>query len=125
MSMDNMNGRSDEMKVVYLWKNGQQVLVFSNNDGEYVYPKENWTEQKPPTGIYAPFYYDGQKWVGQSKEDFERNVEAPTVEPDEKDLVIATLSETVLSQQEEIKNVRKDIASILEILLSNGGTSNV
>jgi uncharacterized membrane protein YqgA involved in biofilm formation len=33
------------MKVVYLWKNGQQVLVFSNNDGEYVYPKEKWTEQ--------------------------------------------------------------------------------
>ena len=43
------------MKVVYLWKDGQQVLVFKNNDGEYEYPNEKWTEQAPPEGIYSPF----------------------------------------------------------------------
>lgn len=123
--MDNTNGRSDDMKVVYLWKNGQQVLVFSNNDGEYVYPEEKWTEQKPPTGIYAPFYYDGQKWVGQSKEDFEKNVEVPEVEPDDKDVIIANLSEQLLNTQLEIENVKKDMATVLKLLLEKGSVDDV
>ena len=123
--MDNTNGRSDDMKVVYLWKNGQQVLVFSNNDGEYVYPEEKWTEQKPPTGIYAPFYYDGQKWVGQSKEDFEKNVEVPEVEPDDKDVIIANLSEQLLNTQLEIENVKKDMATVLELLVEKGSVDDV
>ena len=113
------------MKVVYLWKNGQQVLVFSNNDGEYVYPEEKWTEQKPPTGIYAPFYYDGQKWVGQSKEDFEKNVEVPEVEPDDKDVIIANLSEQLLNTQLEIENVKKDMATVLELLVEKGSVDDV
>lgn len=124
MSMDNMNGRSDDMKVVYLWKNGQQVLVFSNNDGEYVYPKDKWTEQKPPTGIYAPFYYDGQKWVGQSKEDFEKNVEVPEVEPDDKDVMISALLQQNVEQQTQIDSTQKDITTLMELFMT-GGNANV
>lgn len=112
------------MKVVYLWKNGQQVLVFSNNDGEYVYPEEKWTEQKPPTGIYAPFYYDGQKWVGQSKEDFEKNVEVLEVEPDDKDVMISALLQQNVEQQTQIDSTQKDIATLMELYMT-GGNANV
>lgn len=42
-----MNGRSDEMKVVYLWKNGQAIIVHKNEEDEYVYPDEKWTENQP------------------------------------------------------------------------------
>ncbi|MCJ1768002.1 hypothetical protein [Staphylococcus epidermidis] len=111
------------MKVVYLWRNGQAVLVHKNEEGEYVYPDEKWTEDKPPQGIYAPFYYDGKKWIGQSKEDFEKKLQ--NVEPNERDLIIATLSETVLGQQEEITNLKKDVANIMEMLIKDGGMTNV
>lgn len=123
MFMGNMNGRSDDMKVVYLWKNGQQVLVFSNSDGEYVYPKDKWTEQKPPTGIYAPFYYDGKSWIGQSKEDFESNVEIPEVEPDEKDVMISSLLQQNVEQQAQIDSIQKDIATLMELFMTGGNTN--
>ena len=112
--MDNMNGRSDEMKIVYLWKDGQQVLVFPNDEGEYVYPTENWTEQAPPEGIYAPFYYDGQKWVGQSKEDFEKGLEPQPVEIDEKDNAIAELTSLVVDLTEEVSTLQLGMAQIIE-----------
>lgn len=111
------------MKVVYLWRNGQAVLVHKNEEGEYVYPDEKWTEDKPPQGIFSPCYYDGKKWIGQRKEDFEKTLK--NIEPNERDLVIATLSETVLNQQQEITNLKKDVANIMELLIKDGGMSNV
>lgn len=91
------------MKIVYLWKDGKQILVFPNDEGEYVYPTENWTEQAPPEGIYAPFYYDGQKWIGQSKEEFEKTL--PNEEPvvDEKDKLIADLAIQVANMNKELE----------------------
>ena len=35
------------MKVVYLWKNGQAIIVHKNEEDEYVYPDEKWTENQP------------------------------------------------------------------------------
>ena len=49
----NMNGRSDEMKVVYLWKNGQAIIVQKNEEDEYVYPDENGLR----TNLLKALYY--------------------------------------------------------------------
>lgn len=102
------------MKIVYLWKDGHQVLVFPNDEGEYVYPTENWTEQAPPEGIYAPFYYDGQKWIGQSKEDFEKGLEPQPVEIDEKDNAITELTSLVVDLTEEVSTLQLGMAQIIE-----------
>lgn len=48
------------LKIVYLWKNGQPVIVTTNEEGEYEYPSEEWTENKPDDGMYTPIYFDGQ-----------------------------------------------------------------
>ncbi|WP_426429054.1 hypothetical protein [Staphylococcus equorum] len=58
------------MKIVYLWKNGTPVIVYKNEDGEFVYPTENTTENKPPTGIYQPYYFDGNQWIGNTEESY-------------------------------------------------------
>lgn len=42
------------MKVVYLY-DGTPYLAELNEEGEYDYPKEAWTETPPPEGIYEPF----------------------------------------------------------------------
>ncbi|MDH9161310.1 hypothetical protein PYL56_08005 [Staphylococcus succinus] len=60
------------MKVVYLWKNGSPVLVYKNEDNEYVYPIDKWTETKPPSGIHQPFYFDGNQWIGNTRESWKQ-----------------------------------------------------
>ncbi|MCM3071740.1 hypothetical protein M3559_03615 [Staphylococcus equorum] len=58
------------MKIVYLWKNGTPVIIYKNEDGEFVYPVEKTTENNPPPGIYQPYYYDGNQWIGNTEESY-------------------------------------------------------
>ena len=102
------------MKIVYLWKDGQPVLVDKNEDGEYVYPSEKWTEDKPPQGIYSPYYYNGQKWIGQSKEDFEKTLSGEESEIDEKDLAISQLTSTVAELTDQVELLQTGMAQIIE-----------
>lgn len=106
-----------------MWKNGQPVIVTTNEEGEYEYPSEEWTETKPDDGMYTPFYFDGQKWIGQSKEVFEK--ELPPEPIDDKDVIIANLSEQLLNTQLEIENVKKDMATVLKLLLEKGSVDDV
>lgn len=111
------------MKIVYLWKNGQPVIVTLNEEGEFEYPTEKWTETKPDDGLYTPIYFDGQKWIGQSKEEFEKTL--PPEPIDEKDVIIANLSQQLLNTQTEVENVKQDVATVLNLLTEKGSVSNV
>lgn len=113
------------MKVVYLWKNGSSVIVYLNDDGEFDYPLENWTEIKPPDGIYAPIYFDGENWVGQSKDDFEKSIEPTEIEPDEKDMIITDLTEQVAQTNAEITNLKTAFVDLTEqVATIQGGNLN-
>ena len=48
------------MKVVYLY-DGTPCLVYKDEEGEYQYPNDEWTEVSPPEGIYSPFYFNGDE----------------------------------------------------------------
>lgn len=64
-------------KQVYLY-DGTAVLLESvtqyTDEGEpietFSYPKE-YTELQPADGLYQPIFFDGKKWVGTKKEDWE------------------------------------------------------
>lgn len=58
------------MKVVYLY-DGTPYLAYKREDGEYDYPNDEWTEIAPPEGIYSPFYFNGEEWIGSTKEEYE------------------------------------------------------
>ncbi|RIL72720.1 hypothetical protein BUY49_02245 [Staphylococcus devriesei] len=113
------------MKVVYLWKNGSSVIVYLNEDGEFDYPLENWTEIKPPDGIYAPIYFDGKNWVGQSKDDFEKSIEPTEIEPDEKDMIIADLTVQIAKLDDKLKENNEVLSTLmLQIAELQGGQAN-
>ncbi|MGO2834558.1 MAG: hypothetical protein ACTIBX_10685 [Staphylococcus saprophyticus] len=57
------------MEQVYLY-DGTPFLLYKNENDEYVYPSKEWTEIPPPNGIYSPFYFDGEKWIGTKQEDW-------------------------------------------------------
>ncbi len=122
------------MKIVYLY-DGTPFIVDMNKEGEYVYPNDEYTEVAPPEGIYQPFYYDGNEWIGTSKEEWElNNIAEPT--PDElklmvsnlqKQLVVSNLnmskmSQVNMTQTNDIKELKEQLANVvLELTkLKNG-----
>ncbi|WP_239732998.1 hypothetical protein [Mammaliicoccus sp. E-M26] len=122
------------MKIVYLY-DGTPFIVELNEEGEYIYPKDEYTEIPPPEGIYQPFYYDGNKWIGTSKEEWElNNITDPT--PDDLKLMVSNLqkqlvmsnlnmskiSQVNMTQTDDIKELKEQLANVvLELTkLKNG-----
>lgn len=122
------------MKIVYLY-DGTPFIVDMNKEGEYVYPNDEYTEVKPPEGIYQPFYYDGNEWIGTSKEEWElNNITEPT--PDDLKLMVSNLqkqlvmsnlnmskmSQVNMTQTNDIKELKEQLANVvLELTkLKNG-----
>lgn len=89
------------MKIVYLL-DGTPFIVEINKEGEYVYPKDEYTEVAPPEGIYQPFYYNGNEWIGSTKEEWEQNnQEELPVQPNE--------LEELKQRIEELENIVKEL----------------
>ena len=122
------------MKVVYLY-DGTPCLVYKDEEGEYQYPDDEWTEVSPPEGIYSPFYFDGNEWIGTSKEEWElNNITDPTpndlklmVSNLQKQLVMSNLnmskmSQVNMTQTNDIKELKEQLANVvLELTkLKNG-----
>ncbi len=122
------------MKIVYLY-DGTPFIVELNDEGEYVYPKDEYTDVPPPEGIYQPFYYDGNEWIGTSKEEWElNNITDPT--PDDLKLMVSNLqkqlvmsnlnmskmSQVNMTQTNDIKQLKEQLANVvLELTkLKNG-----
>ena len=57
------------MKIVYLY-DGTPYMVYKDEEGEYQYPNDEWTEVSPPEGIYSPFYFNGNEWIGSTREEW-------------------------------------------------------
>ena len=77
------------MKLVYLY-DGTPYMVYKDEEGEYQYPNDEWTEVSPPEGIYSPFYFNGNEWIGTSKEEWElNNITNPT--PNDLKLMVSNL----------------------------------
>ena len=122
------------MKVVYLY-DGTPYMVYKDEDGEFQYPDDEWTEVSPPEGIYSPFYFNGNEWIGTSKEEWElNNITDPTpndlklmVSNLQKQLVMSNLnmskmSQVNMTQTNDIKELKEQLANVvLELTkLKNG-----
>ena len=122
------------MKIVYLY-NGTPYMVYKDEEGEYQYPDDEWTEVSPPEGIYSPFYFNGNEWIGTSKEEWElNNITDPTpndlklmVSNLQKQLVMSNLnmskmSQVNMTQTNDIKQLKEQLANVvLELTkLKNG-----
>ena len=113
------------MKIVYLY-DGKPFIVELNDEGEYVYPKDEYTEVAPPEGIYQPFYYDGNEWIGTSKEEWESNLSKPPISPSDNDFLNAQLISNDIEHNAKIEALQQDIANLTsELLEMKGGMSNV
>ena len=104
-----------DFKQVFLY-DGTPYLAFVNDEGEYDYPEEAWTEVVPPEGIYSPFYFNGNEWVGSTKEEFEESLpkEEP-IQPSASELMMASTQMQVAESSFQLRDTQKKLAqSILE-----------
>ena len=102
-------------KQVYLY-DGTPYLAFKDEEGEYQYPEESWTEVTPPEGIYSPFYFNGNEWIGSTKEEFEESLpkEEP-IQPSASELMMASTQMQVAESSFQLRDTQKQLAqSMLE-----------
>lgn len=113
-----------EIKQIYFY-DGTPFLVMENENGELEYPEEQWTDIAPPEGIYAPFYFDGKKWVGTSYEEWLEQQPKNEVEetPDDKDILIADLTLQLMETQNTVVNLQNDMANLTLQVLESGNNA--
>lgn len=96
---------------------GNPKLIQENEEGIFEYDTNLFTEIEPPSSLYSPIRFDGKKWNGTNKESWEQAQSDEVITPDEKDMIIADLTVQLLSTQEEVDSLQKDIANLtLQIL---------
>lgn len=100
-------------KQVYLY-NGTPYLAYKNEDGEYEYPQDEWTDVAPPEGIYMPYYFDGSEWIGTSEEDWEENNPKGDYEPTDVEKDLAKTQMKSFNTQIELEVIRQDQAHAME-----------
>lgn len=109
------------MKIVYLY-DGKPFIVELNVEGEYVYPNDEYTDVPPPEGIYQPFYYDGNEWIGSTREEWESNLIQEDREPSQEEIESARTQMELFKAQVAIQELRQENAEIIkEIVGLKGG----
>ena len=110
------------MKVVYLY-DGTPCLVYKDEEGEYQYPDDEWTEVSPPEGIYSPFYFNGNEWIGSTREEWLESLpgDEENITPDELDALNMQLIKNDLEHNNEIKALKQDIANLTKQMLGSEG----
>lgn len=102
-------------KQVFLF-DGTPYLAFLNEDGEYDYPQDEWTEVAPPEGIYSPFYFNGNEWIGSTKEEYKELLpKEETPEPTTSEVMMASTQMQVAESSFQLRDAQKQLAqSMLE-----------
>ena len=103
-------------KQVFLY-DGTPYLAFTNDEGEYDYPEEAWTEVAPPEGIYSPFYFNGNEWIGSTKEEYEKSLPKEEIsQPSTSELMMASTQIQVAESSFQLRDTQKQLAqSMLDI----------
>ncbi|WP_426429049.1 hypothetical protein [Staphylococcus equorum] len=105
----------------------QGMTVPETLEIEYEFDTDIYTEFTPTDGLYDPIHFDGERWVGTSKEEWEEN--RPESDPDvpsTNDFLNAQLLANDLEHNSKIEGLQQDVANLTaELLKSQGGTSDV
>ena len=103
-------------KQVFLY-DGTPYLAFTNDEGEYDYPEEAWTEVAPPEGIYSPFYFNGNEWIGSTKEEYQESLPKEEIpQPATPEIMMASTQMQVAESSFQLRDTQKKLAqSMLDV----------
>lgn len=104
-----------DFKQVFLY-DGTPYLAYKDEEGEYQYPEEAWTETPPPEGIYSPFFFNGNEWIGVTKEEWESNKVGENEEsrvPSSNEYMLAQAQMQVTKTANQLVKTQKEQADTL------------
>ena len=107
------------MKIVYLY-DGTPYMVYKDEEGEYQYPDDEWTEVSPPEGIYSPFYFNGNEWIGSTREEWleslpkDENGESQLPDPS-----MIQMAQTQMQVAESSYQLRETQQKLAETMMDN------
>lgn len=102
--------------------NGNPYLVLTNEDGslsEKDLKKQGvyqYTEIMPPSNLYPPRKFDGEKWYGATANDTEQNNNGITQKPDPLELIVSQLQMQIAKGNVQLRETQEELANaMLEI----------
>src|SRR5699024_2906024 len=104
------------MKIVYLY-DGTPCMVYKDEEGAYQYPDDEWTEVSPPEGIYSPFYFNGNEWIGSTREEWLESL--PKDEDEEPDPSMIQMAQTQIQVAESSYQLRETQQKLAETMMDN------
>ena len=104
------------MKIVYLY-DGTPYMAYKDEEGEYQYPDDEWTEIPPPEGIYSPFYFNGNEWIGSTREEWLESL--PKDEDEEPDPSMIQMAQTQMQVAESSYQLRETQQKLAETMMDN------
>ena len=113
------------MKIVYLY-DGTPYMVYKDEEGEYQYPNDEWTEVSPPEGIYSPFYFNGNEWIGSTREEWleslpkDENGESQLPDPS-----MIQMAQTQMQVAESSYQLRETQQKLAETMMDNAEKDKV
>lgn len=115
------------VKQIYNKSDGKPSLTYLNSEGVFEFDEFIYTEVTPPSDIYEPKYFDGDQWVGATREEWLESLpKDEPVNPSEIDFLNAQLISNDIEHNAKIKELQQDIANLAtELLTIKGGTDNV
>lgn len=102
-----------DFKQVYLY-DGTPYLAFKDEEGEYDYPKDEWTEVAPPDGIYSPFYFNGNEWVGSTKEEYKKSLlKGEKTQPSTSEIMMASTQMQIAESSFQLRETQQKLAETM------------
>ncbi|MEB7816738.1 hypothetical protein [Mammaliicoccus sciuri] len=92
-------------KQIYDKSNGIPILIQSDEEDNFDYDDFLYTEIMPPSNVYDPKYFDGNEWIGTSKEEWEINQSKPPIEPKVLEMMVSQLQMQVMIGNKKTKEL--------------------
>lgn len=92
-------------KQIYDKSNGIPILIQSDEEDNFDYDDFLYTEIMPPSNVYDPKYFDGNEWIGTSKEEWESNQSKPPIEPKVLEMMVSQLQMQVMIGNKKTKEL--------------------
>ncbi|WP_210143239.1 hypothetical protein [Staphylococcus sp. GDY8P193P] len=103
-------------KQIYNREDGKPKLIESDEEGVFKFDKFHYTDIAPTSDLYEPMYFNGNEWVGSTKEEYEKNLpEREPHVPSANEMMLAqaqmqvtkTANQLVKSQKEQAETLKE------------------
>ncbi|WP_210146136.1 hypothetical protein [Staphylococcus sp. GDY8P46P] len=103
-------------KQIYNREDGKPKLIESDEEGVFKFDKFLYTDVVPTSDLYEPMYFNGNEWVGATKEDYEESLpESDPHIPSANEMMLAqaqmqvtkTANQLVKSQKEQAETLKE------------------